>query len=145
MLARGLRGIKQNGTARAARWLLYWLPALLWMAGIAYLSHQTEPLGRTASTGEASVAHLAVFGVLGLLLLWALAAANGAGRDFWVLPFFAVGIAVLFGVIDEVHQAYVPGRTASEADVATDALGAALGVSLGALFGGFWRTIRRTR
>jgi VanZ family protein len=113
------------------------------MAAIAYLSHQTEPLGRTASNGEAGMAHLTLYAVLGLLLLWALAGGASTGRELWVLPFFAFGLAVLFGLIDELHQATVRGRTASEADLAIDALGAALGVILGALLAGFLRLIRR--
>jgi hypothetical protein len=35
-----------------------------------------------------------------------------------------------YGVIDEVHQAFVPGRCASWLDVALDVVGAALGVGL---------------
>jgi VanZ family protein len=39
--------------------------------------------------------------------------------------------AVLYGVSDEWHQAYVPGRTADWQDVVADAIGAALAVWLG--------------
>jgi hypothetical protein len=40
----------------------------------------------------------------------------------WALGF---AIAVLYGATDEWHQAYVPGRSSSVFDVATDAIGAA--------------------
>ena len=37
-------------------------------------------------------------------------------------------IAVAYGVIDELHQSFVPGRNCSLCDLASDALGAALAV-----------------
>lgn len=42
----------------------------------------------------------------------------------------AVLLAVAYGVIDEVHQGYVPGRVCSPADVLSDACGALLAVCL---------------
>lgn len=42
----------------------------------------------------------------------------------------AVLLAVAYGVVDEVHQGYVPGRTSSPADVLSDACGALLAVCL---------------
>ena len=40
----------------------------------------------------------------------------------------AVLSAVLFGLTDEIHQSYVPSRTADGWDLLADALGAAMGV-----------------
>ena len=40
----------------------------------------------------------------------------------------AFAVAVLYGVTDELHQTFVPGRVASEADLVVDAMGALLGV-----------------
>ena len=37
-------------------------------------------------------------------------------------------IASLYGVVDELHQSYVPGRMCSFADFASDAVGAALAI-----------------
>tara|TARA_R110002072_G_scaffold25443_6_gene85124 strand:+ start:67267 stop:67674 length:408 start_codon:yes stop_codon:yes gene_type:complete len=42
-------------------------------------------------------------------------------RGAWLL-------AALYGVVDELHQAYVPGRVCSFADFCSDVLGAALAV-----------------
>jgi len=39
----------------------------------------------------------------------------------------ALAIAVLYGVSDEYHQMFVPGRSCEAADVLADALGAATG------------------
>jgi VanZ family protein len=37
--------------------------------------------------------------------------------------------AVLYGLSDEVHQSFIPGRDASVGDVVADALGALLGAA----------------
>lgn len=37
-----------------------------------------------------------------------------------------IAVAVAYGIVDEIHQAFVPGRVASVADVCSDAAGAAL-------------------
>lgn len=49
-------------------------------------------------------------------------------------------IVALYGVIDEVHQSFVPSRTADPRDVAADVIGAAL--ALGAAWA--WGIIRRS-
>ena len=38
-------------------------------------------------------------------------------------------LTVLYGVSDELHQAFVPARVASELDVGIDAAGALLGIT----------------
>ena len=49
----------------------------------------------------------------------------GAGRPrdrpVWTLVGFSFALAVLYGASDEIHQAFVPERSASEADLALDA------------------------
>ena len=42
----------------------------------------------------------------------------------------AMAVAVGYGVVDELHQGHVPGRTPSAADVLTDAFGALLAVAV---------------
>lgn len=46
---------------------------------------------------------------------------------------FAVGTTVLWGLLDELHQAYVPNRSAEALDLLADALGAFVGVASAAL------------
>jgi VanZ family protein len=66
--------------------------------------------------GLDKLAHLATYGLLGLLLR------RASGR---FLP--ALGIAVVVGLLDEWLQSTAGGRTASLPDLASDAVGAALG------------------
>lgn len=110
---------------RAARWL----PAILWMSFLAYLSHQAAPLERVASDIDPFLAHVAVYSILGFLLHAALAGYNHAAPR-WIPASIAFALAVLYGVGDEIHQAYVPGRVASELDLIADGIGAAIGVGL---------------
>ncbi|HEV7281363.1 MAG TPA: VanZ family protein [Pirellulaceae bacterium] len=43
---------------------------------------------------------------------------------------FAIGAACLYGVVDEIIQGFVPGRTADLLDWCADAAGAAVGASI---------------
>ena len=42
----------------------------------------------------------------------------------------AFGLTVTWGLLDEIHQAFVPGRATQLEDVAVDAVGAAIGVGI---------------
>jgi VanZ family protein len=66
--------------------------------------------------------HLAVFGVLAVLVAWA-----WSGPRPEVLGF---AVAVGYGILDELHQAGVAGRVGDPLDVAIDAAGAAMGVTV---------------
>jgi VanZ family protein len=73
--------------------------------------------------------HLVMYGVLGALVARALGRSEGsAGR----LALVWAAIAV-FGVLDEWHQRFIPGRYPSVTDMVFDAAGAAAGLWLGAL------------
>lgn len=78
------------------------------------------------------VMHGIAYGVLGLLALFGARARAGGLTKGAQLE--AALVAVLWGVSDEVHQHFVPGRSTSAADLAADATGALLGV----FFVGAW-------
>lgn len=96
------------------------LASVAWMAFVFALSSGPRdllPPGWPASLAT-NAAHAAIFGVLALL---AARAAGTGPRAQWA----GFAVAVLYGATDEWHQSLVPGRTASLADLATDAVGAA--------------------
>jgi len=105
------------------------LPALLWMAAIFAMSAQrVVPQAPGFSVEVTAVAgHLVCYGILALLLLWALPAGVVRPRYRVVL---AVLLATLYGASDEFHQSFVPGRSATAFDVIVDAVGAILAVML---------------
>ena len=69
-------------------------------------------------------AHFIEFFVLGSLIYWACRRGRPPlWRSTWMLQ--ALGLAVLYALADEAHQAFVPNRTASLMDSGIDSLGAA--------------------
>jgi VanZ family protein len=71
------------------------------------------------------IGHAAVFGVL-TLLVWRAARATS-----WRRPLgWALAIATIYAVTDELHQATVAGRHASGVDVGIDVAGALIAVAV---------------
>jgi len=74
-------------------------------------------------------AHFGEFFVLGSLAFWACRRGRlPRWRATWMLQ--ALGVALLYALMDEAHQAFVPNRTASLADSGIDSLGAAASQAL---------------
>ncbi len=135
ILARGRIRVKVNRPVRIGR-AGRALPALAWMAGIFWLSQQSQPLGVHGNEQASIIAHLTLYSGLALLLFLALTPDSHrryAREATWLVPSIAFAVAVLYGALDEVHQAFVAGRTASDADLDLDAVGAAVGVCLALL------------
>jgi VanZ family protein len=88
--------------------------------------------------GWATLIHLIYFGVLCFLLQTVLL----AQRNYPFLArhalLFAILLATVYGMTDEFHQLFTPGRHAQVTDVLVDALGACLYVA-GALTYRFFR------
>ena len=85
--------------------------------------------------GQDKLFHLVVFGILGFFVMGSLPAARDGyrRRQLWW-----VALAVmLYGVSDEFHQHFVPGRTVEFFDVVADALGGLLGAWVMYLISGF--------
>jgi VanZ family protein len=83
-------------------------------------------------------AHALAYAGLGFLLVRALA--GGLGRP--VSPgaaLLAVALGVAYGLSDEFHQLFVPGRQFDVGDLAADGLGVAAGAVVGWLCGIIWR------
>lgn len=115
--------------------LTIWLPVGLWMGLIFYLSAQPDlphPESGWADLLVSSAGHMFVFGVLAVL--WA-RALDGRRRAL-VLAFT---FTLIYALLDEFHQSFVPGRHADPLDLVCDGAGAAL-----ALGGWAWLKLRPT-
>ena len=104
---------------RIVAWLWHWLPPLLLMAFIFYLSSQpTLPQvpGKLLDALLKKLSHVAVYAALFLLLLrsWGF---HTLARRAWEI---ALLTTVAYAISDEVHQAFVPGRKANWYDVVID-------------------------
>jgi len=104
------------------RGVLTWGPAAIWAAVLFLFSRSSETPDTTWLPFGDKLGHMALYAVLGAALAWGRQASSSR------LPHFVfLLIGVLYGVIDEWHQSFVPGRESSAADVVADALGLAIG------------------
>lgn len=70
--------------------------------------------------------HMAVFGILALLVWRALATTTRVPRP----AMWAIALTVLYAISDELHQGAVDGRHASALDVGFDSVGAVVAVAV---------------
>ena len=107
-----------------SRWLRDFVPLIFWMSLIFWLSSQSTLLDIEDKASEISVyksAHLFTYAVLAWLWWRALTAER---RITWPLLLTALLLSSLYGISDEIHQYFVPGRHARIADVLFDTGGA---------------------
>ena len=95
---------------------LFWLPSIGWMAVIFYLSHQPALPIEPLFPHQDKVFHFLAYFLLTSLLF--LACKINQYTLFW-----AVVVAVLYGMTDEFHQGFVPGRDVSLLDWLADIFG----------------------
>jgi VanZ family protein len=113
-------------------------PPILWCAAIFFLSNQPD---LPSTPGGDKTAHVVAYAIMGLLF----------SRAFWFgtrwmehRPFLAAAVvSAVYGATDELHQWFVPGRSASFADLIADAIGAGLGAAAFYLLARFTTWVRR--
>lgn len=104
------------------------LLALAWMAVLFYLSHQPTLDTPMLFPGQDKLFHALVYGVLGFLLLGSRTPAPDGFTELQIRS--SILIASLYGISDEFHQYFIPGRSADAWDWVADTLGAVIAVSL---------------
>ena len=103
--------------------ILHWIPALVTVCLIVFLSHRSHLPG--AGLGLNPLLHFIEYAILTLTLVWGRSA--GLRRRIttrrlvwlWIL-------GTVFAVSDELHQSFVPSRDASAEDVLADVAGITL-------------------
>ena len=133
----------------------YWLPVILWMCFISWMSTDTFSTGNTSfwvgkilfllfpgfSAEQAKVinfilrrdGHITEYFILSLLLFRAFRSGSTASwnwRWFWG----TLIVVVLWAGVDEFHQSFVPSREASIVDAAIDTAGGILALFVIALW-----------
>ena len=96
------------------------LPVLQWL--LPHASHRTLWL---LHKGIRKLAHVTEYMIFSLILLRGVRGERKGWQLNWALA--ALGIAVGYAALDELHQMFVPGRGPAIRDVLIDATGAALG------------------
>lgn len=104
---------------------VWFLPVFAWMGVIFALSSRQRFPGPGGLWDDvlAVLAHLFLFGTLAILMLIAV---SRLGPVTWRTAIGVVVAVMVYGVSDEIHQSFVPGRSASVFDVVVDTTGASL-------------------
>ena len=138
------------GEAAHPEWITLWGPVIAYMAmvfGLSSLSKLPAPpaglsfydvhvvtyAGLGALTARATLRQ-----ALGRLELSRVTTGHGLRRAPWRAVLGAIVISTLYGVSDEYHQMFVPGRTFDVLDIVADAIGSVAG----AIAVGSWSKIR---
>jgi VanZ family protein len=114
-------------SAAYGRWALAWAPVIALAALIFLASAQSNLVFVPDATLDLVVrklGHAAVFGILALLLWRALATTSHVRRP-WA---WALALAILYAISDELHQGFVAGRHPSPVDVGIDSTGALIAI-----------------
>jgi len=113
-----------------ARIALAWAPALLYMALIwvmSSISHIDLPVGSFPLADKG--VHAVEYCFLAVLVAYAVRQ-TFPERHLARTATVSVLIVVSWGVLDELHQAFVPGRSSDVLDIVADAVGGSVGVAL---------------
>lgn len=103
-----------------------WGPVLAEAALLFYLSSLRRVV--FVERGWDKAAHAGAYAVLAALVIRAF---HGGLVPLRLRPtLLAVGVTMLYGITDEVHQVFVPGRDASVLDLLADLTGALIAVAI---------------
>ena len=119
--------MKRAGQINKSSAVMLWLITIGYMGLIFYLSSQSQLLPPLMH-GTDKIIHTIVYFILAILLYFSL---FKSGVRQYLLA-ISLLLAVIYGISDEIHQYYVPGRIASIGDVVADSLGALIGSFLAA-------------
>ena len=115
--------------------LLYLTPFLLYCLLIFWLSSQSDPGHLSPVAVPDKIAHLLEYSGFGFLLLRMLTFLNPE-QDVVRQLIWVLSAALLYGLSDEIHQYFVPGREFSWMDLLADGAGGYLGARLWMVFKG---------
>ncbi len=123
-------------SALGPAWITLWLPVIAYMAMLfGFSSLPTLP----TPPGGVSFYHVHVVAYAGLAALTARATGRGLRDVPWRAVVAAILISSLYGVSDEYHQLFVPGRSFDVLDMVADAVGSIAGATAAKA----WSIIRR--
>jgi uncharacterized protein YfiM (DUF2279 family) len=118
--------------------MLRMVPMVFTMGTIFFLSHQTgDQLSLPAIPGLDKLGHMVIYGILAGTILFAFSEKQKNTRSRRVM-LFTVAFCILYGISDEIHQSFIPGRFVSIYDVFADCAGATAACAL-------WSWLRKRR
>lgn len=117
--------------------VLRFLPLLMVMGAIFLLSHTPGDDLPAAVGGVDKLCHTAAYTALGVAALFAVHP-RISRSGFWKVAAGIIFFCLFYGITDEFHQSFIPGRFPSWQDVVADGLGGLLA----ALLWQWWRNRR---
>ena len=101
--------------------LPYWVPTVLWMGVIFFLSTLPESATPGRDILPDKVCHAGEYFILAFLILFALQRTTQFrfSTSFWI----TLAWGTIYGLSDEIHQLYVPTRQFDVGDLAADMCG----------------------
>ena len=124
--------MRSRATGHCSPFIVYWVPVVAYAALIFVLSAQSHPERLFPSFLERlgdKILHVIEYGFFAVLWYRAFRHA-GYGATALRALFLAIVAATVYGISDEIHQAFVPTRMGDPWDVAADLAGACIGSSL---------------
>jgi hypothetical protein len=125
----------QKLTFDREKWFFYWTPLFAYCVLIFALSAQQKAVSIPGLPSGDRLLHVIEYAILGFLMTRAFFSLD-TRRSQAFLFMVSLIFSLVFGCTDEFHQYFVPGRTASLADVMADGIGALIGASF------YWARIR---
>ncbi len=107
--------------------LFYWLPLLVYLALIFTQSAFPAPQTGLKIPHLDKGVHAAIYSLLGILFCRAYGRTWPRMGPRWLM-IVSILSATVFGLSDEIHQYFVPYRSADRMDLLADFLGSAVGV-----------------
>jgi VanZ family protein len=112
------------------------VPMIIVMGIIFFLSHQHgDTIDLPGIPGIDKVGHFLIYGTLAATVIIAHRQSTRNGSSLKV-SLNTIVVCLLYGLSDECHQSFVPGRYVSVGDIVADVTGAALACAL-------WLLVRR--
>lgn len=114
---------------RLKRFVFYWLPLIVYCLLIYIQSDYPSPEKLPSFKFMDKVLHFVAYGVMGILFYRAYRTLRIKNRR-QILILLSIVSASLYGISDEIHQYFIPLRSADLLDATADILGAVCGVYL---------------
>ena len=110
-----------------------WSPVGIIMAGIFGASSMPGSNIPSLFSFQDVIFHAIIYALLGVAFYRALVLTRAGAGAGWVCILATVVFCTLYGVSDEFHQYFIPGRCATGWDVLTDCIGSFCGAVIAAL------------
>jgi VanZ family protein len=121
--------MRTGETRPMTRQRVYFLLLVGWVLVTFVLTSIPSPDIKIRVRHADKMAHLSAYAVMGFLCArWRRERGDSQGR----VALYALGFVALVGAVDEIHQLWIPGRSAEFADWLADVAGGAIGIALSA-------------